>query len=187
MSPTQTLWINLVASVTLSVPLAFEPLEPGAMRRPPRAADEAVFSGFIILRLILVAAVMTAGACGIFLWEYFRIAAGAPLTMAQHLLALAEAQTICVTAITFSQCFYLLKCRSLRSSLLSQGMFSNPLIYLAIGALLVLQASFIYLPPLQRLFGSAPLDWQGLVDALLVGAVVLPVISVEKWLRSRWR
>jgi Ca2+-transporting ATPase len=64
-------------------------------------------------------------------------------------------------------------------------MFTNPLVYLAIGALLVLQASFIYLPPLQRLFGSAPLDWQGLVDALLVGAVVLPVISVEKWLRNQ--
>ena len=33
MSPSQTLWINLVASVTLSIPLAFEVLEPNAMRR----------------------------------------------------------------------------------------------------------------------------------------------------------
>ena len=43
MSPTQILWINLIASVALSLPIALEVLEPGAMRRPPpppgRAGD----------------------------------------------------------------------------------------------------------------------------------------------------
>jgi magnesium-transporting ATPase (P-type) len=46
MSPSQTLWINLVASVTLSIPLAFEVLEPNAMRRLPRSPDEPlIFTG----------------------------------------------------------------------------------------------------------------------------------------------
>ena len=84
MSPTQTLWINLVASITLSIPLAFEVLEHNAMRRPPRAPDEPVFSAFIVLRLVLVATLMTAGACGLFLWEYFRIVGDTPLTIAGH-------------------------------------------------------------------------------------------------------
>ena len=185
MSPTQTLWINLVASITLSIPLAFEVLEPNAMRRPPRATDEPVFSTFIVLRLVLVAALMTAGACGLFLWEYFRIVGDTPLTVTRHAMALAEAQTICVTTITFTQCFYLLNCRSLRDSFFSQGAFSNPAIFVGIGILLLLQAGFIYLSPLQVLFNSAPLTWHGWIDALLVGAVVLPVISCEKWLRSR--
>jgi magnesium-transporting ATPase (P-type) len=186
MSPTQTLWINLVASITLSIPLAFEVLEPNAMCRPPRAPDEPVFSTFIVLRLVLVAALMTAGACGLFLWEYFRIVGDTPLTAARHTLALAEAQTICVTTITFTQCFYLLNCRSLRDSFFSQGAFTNPAVFIGIGILLLLQTGFIYLPPLQVLFNSAPLTWHGWIDALVVGAVVLPVISCEKWLRSRW-
>ena len=185
MSPSQTLWINLVASVTLSIPLAFEVLEPGAMNRPPRPADAPVFSRFLVLRLVLVALLMAAGACCLFLWEYYRLVEGVPLTLAAHHRAVAEAQTVCVTCITFTQSFYLLNCRSLRHTVLSQGLLTNPSIFIGIGVLLLLQACFIYLPPLQLLFKSAPLGLRGWLDALLVGSLVLPVISLEKWLRGR--
>jgi len=185
MSPSQTLWINLVASVTLSIPLAFEVLEPNAMRRLPRSPDEPVFSGFIVTRLIIVGVLMAAGACGLFLWEYYRIVGPEPVTSARHALALSEAQTLCVTSITFPQIFYLLNCRSLHSSLFTQGFFSNPAIFIGIGILLVLQACFIYLPPLQTLFNSAPLDGWGWMFAMAVGATVLPVISFDKWVRNR--
>ncbi len=185
MSPSQTLWINLIASVTLSIPLAFEVLEPNAMGRLPRSPDAPVFSGFIVMRLIIVASLMAAAACGLFLVEYFRIAGLGPISADIHAFALAEAQTICVTAITFSQIFYLLNCRSLRNSFLSQGIFSNPSIYIGITVLLLLQACFVYVPPLQGLFGSAALDTREWFHAVLAGAVVLPVISCEKWIRSR--
>ncbi len=185
MSPSQTLWINLVASVTLSIPLAFEVLEPNAMRRLPRSPDEPVFSGFIVTRLIIVGVLMAAGACGLFLWEYYRIVGPEPVTSVRHALALSEAQTLCVTSITFTQIFYLLNCRSLHSSLFTQGFFSNPAIFIGIGILLVLQACFIYLPPLQTLFNSAPLDGRGWMFAMAVGATVLPVISFDKWVRNR--
>ncbi len=185
MSPTQTLWINLVASVTLSIPLAFEVLEPNGMRRRPRPLDEPVFSGFLVARIVLVAVLMAAGTCGLFLWEYYRIAASGPLTAARHALAMAEAQTISVTCITFTQVFYLLNCRSLRDSLFTQGFFANPAVFIGIAGLLLLQACYIYLPPLHSLFGSVPIDGFGWLNALLVGAVVLPVILCEKWLRSR--
>lgn len=185
MSPSQTLWINLVASITLSIPLAFEVLEPNAMRRMPRSPDEPVFSGFIVARLIIVALLMSAAACGLFLWEYFRIIGPEPVTTARHALALAEAQTICVTSITFTQIFYLLNCRSLRDSLFSQGVFSNPAIFIGIGILLLLQACFIYLPPLQALFASTALDARAWLYAMAAGAIVLPVISLDKWIRNR--
>jgi len=184
MSPSQTLWINLVASVTLSIPLAFEVLEPGAMHRPPRSVEEPVFSSFLVFRLVIVALLMATGACGLFLWEYFHIVGSGPINQAAHYGALAEAQTICVTCITFTQVFYLLNCRSLRDSVLTQGLLTNPAVFIGIIVLVLLQACFIYLPPLQLLFGSAPLGLRGWLDALLVGALVLPVISLEKWLRG---
>jgi Ca2+-transporting ATPase len=187
MSPSQTLWINLVASVTLSIPLAFEVLEPNAMRRIPRSPDEPVFSGFIVARLMVVGLLMSAAACGLFLWEYFRIVGAEPVSASRHAFALAEAQTICVTSITFTQIFYLLNCRSLRDSLFSQGVFSNPAIFIGIGILLLLQACFIYLPPLQTLFASAPLDARAWLYAMAAGAIVLPVISLDKWIRNRRR
>jgi Ca2+-transporting ATPase len=182
-SPSQTLWVNLVASVTLSIPLAFEVLEPNAMKRPPRPPSEPVFSGFIVLRLVMVALLMAAAACGLFLWEYFRIVGPGPVSAAGHAVALAEAQTTCVTSIVFTQVFYLLNCRSLRDSLFSLGVFSNPAVFVGIGILLLLQACFIYLPPLQSVFGTAPLDGRAWLYAMLAGAVVLPAISLEKWFR----
>lgn len=128
---------------------------------------------------------MAAGACGLFLWEYFRIVGPEPFTAVRHAEALAEAQTMCVTSITFTQMFYLLNCRSLRAPLLSQRITSNPAILIAIGILLLLQACFIYLPPLQGVFQSAPLDARGWLSTIGVGAVMLPVISLDKWLRNR--
>lgn len=183
MSPTQILWINLVASVTLSVPLAFEVLEPNAMQRKPRSPAEPVFSRFILYRLVIVAAVMTAGGCGLFLWDYYSIIGDLPVTAALHAAALAEAQTVCVTVVTFSQIFYLINCRSLRDSFFAQGVFSNPPIFVGSGILLLLHLCFMYLPPLQNLFGSVALDVRSWLLAILAGFSVLPIISLEKWLR----
>jgi len=187
MSPTQILWINLVASVTLSVPIAFEVLEPNAMRQPPRSPSEPVFSRFILYRLVIVATLMTAGGCGLFLWEYARIVGDGPITWSRHATALAEAQTSCVTVVTFFQIFYLLHCRSLRGPLLAPGVFSNPAIFLGAGILLLLHLCFMYLPPLQSLFGSAALDARAWMVAILVGSAVLPIISLEKWGRRKKR
>lgn len=36
LTPIQILWVNMVSSVTVSLALAFERIEPGAMKRPPR-------------------------------------------------------------------------------------------------------------------------------------------------------
>ena len=64
-------------------------------------------------------------------------------------------------------------------------MFSNPSVYVGIGVLALAQAAFIYAPPLQRIFGTAALDARALGIAALVGASILPIVGVEKWLRGR--
>jgi potassium/sodium efflux P-type ATPase len=180
MLPTQLLWINLVATVALALPLAFEAREPDVMNRPPRAPDEPVLSGFVVMRTLLVAVLMCAGATGLFLWEY-----NAEVVRMGHARALAEAQTMAVTTVIMFQIFYLLNCRALRDSIFRIGLFSNPVVYAGIGLLVLLQLGFIYLPFMQAAFDTAPLSLQELGLCALVGAVVLPVIGVEKWLRSR--
>jgi Ca2+-transporting ATPase len=132
------------------------------------------------MRTLLVAALMCAGATGLFLWEYTHEAA-----RSGHEIAIREAQTMAVTTVIMFQIFYLLNCRSLRDSSLRIGLFSNPFVYLGIGALVLLQLGFIYLPFMQEVFDTAPLTLEALGLCTLVGAIVLPVISVEKGLRSR--
>jgi magnesium-transporting ATPase (P-type) len=180
MLPVQLLWINLVAAVALALPLAFEAKEPNVMGRPPRGADEPVLSRFIVMRTVLVAILMTAVALALFLWEYRLEEA-----RVGHELALREAQTMTVTAVIFFQVFYLINCRSLRDSVFSIGLFSNLTVYVGIAVLALAQAAFVYLPPLQHVFGTAALDVKTLSIAALSGAVILPVVSLEKWLRHR--
>ncbi|UQA59727.1 cation-translocating P-type ATPase [Polyangium aurulentum] len=179
--PVQILWINLVATVTLSLPLAFEAKEPNLMSRPPRRPEEPILSGFVLFRTALVALLMAAGGVGLFLVEYYQqLGAGAPID-----LALREAQTIAVTTVVLFQVFYLINCRSLRGSVLKIGLFSNPLVYVGIVALVLLQIGFVYLPFMNTLFGSAPLGVQDWVKSALVAMTVMPVIGLEKWWQRR--
>jgi len=181
MTPTQTLWINLVAAVALALPLAFEAMEPNLMRRPPRPPGEPLLGRFVLFRSVLVAILMSVGSIGLFLYEYrLETRLGAPAAV-----ALREAQTMAVTTVVLFQVFYLLKCRSLRDSMFRIGVFSNPYIYIGIGVLAVLQLAFVYLPVLNTLFGTAPLNADALLKTLLVAMTVLPVISAEKWWRRR--
>jgi Ca2+-transporting ATPase len=178
MAPAQLLWINLVAAVALALPLAFEANEPNIMNRPPRDPCAPVLSGFIVMRTFVVAILMTAGAIGLFLYEFRAVAVGGPE-------ALAKAQTMAVTTVIMFQIFYLLSCRSLRDSILEIGVFSNKTVFAGIAAVLVLQAMFIYAPFMHAIFASAPLAVGDVLLSILVGAVILPVVGFEKWWHQR--
>jgi magnesium-transporting ATPase (P-type) len=181
--PTQILWINLVATVALALPLAFEAKEPDVMRRPPRRPGEPVLSSFVVRRTLLAAALMTAGAVGLFQWEFGQYVGQG----ATDGLALAEAQTMAVTTVIAFQIFYVLNCRSLNDSLLRIGLWTNPWVFVGIGALSALQLAFIYLPPLQAVFGTAPLSPRDLAVSVGAGAVVVPIMALDKWLFGRRR
>ena len=179
--PTQLLWINLVAAVTLALPLAFEAMERDVMSRPPRDPSAPLLSTLVLRRTATVALLMTAGAVGLFLYEWHgELGLGKPAA-----LALAEAQTMTVTSVILFQVFYLLESRSLTDSVIGASLFSNPALLPGIGAVLGLQAAFIWWPPLQRIFGTAALHAADVGTAALVAAIVFPAMAVEKALTRR--
>ncbi len=181
MLPTQLLWINLVAAVALALPLAFEVKEPDIMDRPPRRPDAPLFNTFVVFRVVLVSILMTAGTIVLFTMAYNQALAES----VRETLALSRAQTIAVTFVIFFQVFYMVHCRSLKDNLTKIGFFSNPTVFWGIGVILALQALFVYLPIMQRIFRTAPLGLQDLGLTALAAFVIVPVITVEKWVRSR--
>ncbi len=181
MLPTQLLWINLVAAVALALPLAFEVKEPNVMNRPPRSPDEPLFNKFVTFRVFFVSLIMTAGTIILFNLQYSAgLSEGMEAPDAQ-----AKAQTISVTFVIMFQIFYMLNCRSLKDSLQKIGWFSNPVVYLGIGVVLVLQAIFIYAPFMQSIFGTEPLELIDIAWATGFGFAVFPIIGIEKWIHSR--
>ncbi len=185
MLPPQLLWINLVASVALALPLAFETSEPDMMTRKPRNQKEPILNKFVVIRTFVAATLMALGAVGLFLYEYYSELPKVDAGLLTKATVLAEAQTMAVTTVIMFQIFYMLNCRSLRDSIFRIGLFSNKAVFVGIGALLVLQAAFIYAPPFQSIFQTAALDGKALLYSLLAGTIILPVISFEKWLHAR--
>jgi magnesium-transporting ATPase (P-type) len=163
--PTQILWVNLIATVTLALPLAVEVAEPGLMARRPRDPGAPVIGRLEVIRTIVVSVMMAAAAVTLF--------------------ELRDDQTIVITTIVLFQVFYLLECRSLRHSILYVGLWTNPWALAGIAAVIGLQAIFVYAPPMQEVFGSAPLSVQDWLLATAAAATVVPVVSAEKWWRSR--
>lgn len=179
--PTQLLWINLVAAIALALPLAFEVKEPNVMNRPPRKSNEPIFSRFLIFRVFMVSVLMTAGTIILFSLEY----ASALKNGIPEAIALSKSQTSAVTFIIFFQIFYLINCRSLKSTILKIGIFSNKFIFLGIGAILILQTLFVYTPFMQEVFGTTALDLKSVINALIAGSVVFFAVSIEKWILKK--
>jgi Ca2+-transporting ATPase len=151
------------------------------MQRPPRPPNEPILSKLVVRRTVIASILMTVAAVGLFRWEY-NAYLSAGVSGAD---SLAEAQTMAVTSVIMFQVFYMLNCRSLRDSMLRIGVFSNPWVFVGIGITLALQLAFIYAPPLQSVFGTAPLDASELGISALAGVVTLPIITFEKWLSRR--
>ncbi len=171
--PVQALWINMTTAVLLGLALAFEPKEPGIMRRPPRRPDAPILTGELIFRIVLVGLMLLAGSYGLFEWALQRGASE------------AEARTIAVNVFAVGQSFYLLNCRSLRVSMFRLGLASNLWIWVGIAAMMTVQLLFTYVPAMNWLFHTAPIGWMDWLHITLVGLTIYVVIGAEKAWRLR--
>jgi len=162
LTPVQILWVNLITAVTLSLALAGEPAEADIMSRPPRSPDAHVITPRGLALVLIASAVIGAATLVVFLYETDHLGASD-----------ARAQTSAVTMLALGQLAYLFSCRFLGSSSLTwRVLVGNRLVWVAAGALLVLQLVFAYAPFMHDWFGSTPIglrDWA----VTVVGAVVV--------------
>ncbi|MBS7534382.1 HAD-IC family P-type ATPase [Ancylobacter sonchi] len=174
MSPAQILWINLVLSATLGLALAFEPTEPGIMKRPPRPPGAGLLSPFMLWRIVFVSLLFLVVALGLFEWS---LARGDDVEMAR---------TIVVNAIVVMEIFYLFNVRYIRgSSLTLTGVVGTRAVIAALAAVVVAQFAFTYLPLLQEIFLTRPVS---LADGFLivgVGVALMVVLEIEKLVLRR--
>lgn len=158
----QILMIDLGTETLPALALGREAAEPGIMERPPRRRDESIITRAMLLRawgiLGVVSALLVTGG---FLWVL--ISAGwspgddtGPGSRLHE--AYLTATTMTFAGIVACQVGTAMAARTERVSLVSIGFLSNRLLLLGIGFELAVTAAAIYVPALQSLLGTRPLD-----------------------------
>ncbi len=171
--PVQILWINMTTAVLLGLMLAFESKEPGIMNRPPRDPKTPILTPVLIWRIVIVGFLLLISAFGLFRLE---LSEGATPEVAR---------TVAVNVFVMVELVYLFNCRSLRGSFWSVGVFSNPMIFVGVSIMIVLQVMFTYLPQMNLMFHSAPIGLESWLRIIGVSLSASFLIGTEKWLRSR--
>jgi magnesium-transporting ATPase (P-type) len=172
----QILWVNMITSVALDLTLAFEPTEPGTMRRPPRPPGQPILTRHLVWRILLVSVLMVAGAFGMFFWAESRG------------LSLETARTMAVNTIVVMEIFYLFSLRYVHgTSLTWRGLLGTPAVLIGVTIVVAGQFALTYLPFMQTVFGTAALSFTDGLAIIGAGIALLLVLEVEKRIRFRSR
>jgi magnesium-transporting ATPase (P-type) len=175
LTPTQILWVNMVTAVTLALSLGFERAEPGIMNRPPRDPGASILGGYFLWRIAFVSVLMGGATIAV-----FQIAKG-------NTGDLDIERTVAVNTLVFGEIFYLFNARFLKgASFYPSRLFGNPVAWIAVGVLLVLQLGFVYLPFMQTLFGTAALSPRHWVIPVVIGLGIFTVVEIEKAVVRAW-
>lgn len=173
LSPVQILWVNMVVAITLSLAIAFEPLEESTMKRPPRPANVPLLSRYYIFRVTFVSILIGGGS----LWINYMLG--------DFDYSTEKLQTITLNAIVMAQLFHLYNCRTELVPAFNRRFFDNKIAFLVSGLLIALQLFITYVPFMHTLFGTAPLTWEDWIYPVAFGAVVFIIVEIEKAISRR--
>lgn len=184
----QILAIDLIIDVPPSLALSREPPEPQVMERPPRSTTARLFDLNFLARSVILGAIIATGAMlGCFhVWMQGGWAFGASLPADSELYM--RGTTMVFAGIVVAQMANLLGSRTLDTPFLRTKWTSNKWIYASLVWMAVVLMLFVYLPPFQSIFGTAPLymgDW----SILLVTAVAVLIAdeAIKGVIRYRTR
>lgn len=173
LSPVQILWVNMVVAITLSLAIAFEPLEESTMKRPPRPANVPLLSRYYVFRVTFVSILIGGGS----LWINYMLG--------DFDYSTEKLQTITLNAIVMAQLFHLYNCRTELVPAFNRRFFDNKIAFLVSGLLIALQLFITYVPFMHTLFGTAPLTWEDWIYPVAFGAVVFIIVEIEKAISRR--
>ncbi|WP_424940530.1 cation-translocating P-type ATPase [Aliiroseovarius sp. S253] len=161
--PTQILWMNLVTDSVTALMLGLEPGSPEQMKKPPRDPKSGILNR-TAMWIILAFGAYT-GTASLYLFHTF----------------LHEGETIART-VAFSGMVLFEKVsvfafRSFSRPCWQLGWFSNPLLMLALVAMIGAQLAAVYWPPLQTLLRTAPLGWE---HWQMIALFAIPLIAVPE-------
>ena len=182
LEPVQILWINLLDSVLLTMPLMMETKERDLLHQPPRDAHAHIIDRLFLQRVISMGLAISIP--GFLVYHHFGAPAVVDGIVVDELL-LTQAQTAAFWAILLAHFGYVISARSVYASFFSLNPLSNP--WLLGGIILSILIRFIptLVPEAAALFRTAPFPaaWWPLILACFLPSFI--VIEADKLLRKR--
>ncbi|KAI8086463.1 PMR1-type calcium-transporting P-type ATPase [Halteromyces radiatus] len=151
----QILWINIIMDGPPAQSLGVEPVDPGIMKKPPRARSANIITKRLISRVLTAAAIVVIGTMSVYISE---LGDDGPTR---------RGTTMTFTTFVFFDMFNALACRSEKQSIFKIGLFSNRMFNLAVGGSILSQLFVIYLPFFQNIFQTDALSLYDLFLCLL--------------------
>jgi len=171
--PIHILWINLMTDGLPALALSVEPAEGDVMKRPPKHPKESLFAYGLGIHAIWVGLLMA----GIVLF----VQAWSIRTGHSHW------QTMVFTVLCLTQLGHVLAIRSEKESLFKIGLLSNKPLLGAVILTFGLQMATIYIPFLNPVFKTQPLDLDELVISLGLASMIFFAVEIEKWWKRKYQ
>jgi magnesium-transporting ATPase (P-type) len=172
----QILWINLITAATLGLALAFEPAEPGTMRRAPRPRSQPLLTGELVWHIALVSCLFLVAVFGMY---FHAIARGHSTNLAQ---------TIAMNTMVVLEIFHLFFIRNIHgTSITWVAARGTPAVWACVLIVTAAQFAITYLPALQAIFQTASVPVADGILIVAVGVVFFGLIELEKRIRLSYR
>lgn len=172
--PLHLLWINLVTDGLPALALATDPVDPGVLGRPPRAA-QAQLMDRRFLRLTAITGLLTAGVTlAAFAYEWYLFG------------DLDQARDAAFTVLVIAELLRSFGVRSDSLTVCQLGVLSNIRLFLIVVASFSLQLAIHHVGVLQAMFQVEPITMSQCLAWIALGLVPLLVLEIRKlWQRGR--
>ena len=162
---TQILWINLLTDTGPALAMGFDPPPDDVMDRPPRRLTDRVIDAEMQVGILVVGLTMAAAAL-------FGLDLYLPGGLIEGTSSLTEARTVAFTTLVLAQLWNCFNARSDHASFVNH-LFTNPLLWGAIGLSLALQVAVVHVPVLNDAFDTSGLSLAQWGVCTALGAAVL--------------
>jgi Ca2+-transporting ATPase len=167
----QILWVNLIEDSLPSISLAFEPEEEGIMEREPEDPKMSLLNEEMKVLIFFIGIFTDFLLLALFFWLIFK----------RSWMQLKEIQTIIFAGLAIDSLFYIFSCKNLRKNVWGTNLLSNPILIGSWFWGISMMLGAIYLPFLNKLLKTVPLNFFDLILVLTIGILNLILIEATKW------
>ncbi|XVE95043.1 hypothetical protein REPUB_Repub02eG0062200 [Reevesia pubescens] len=196
LAPVQLLWVNLVTDGLPATAIGFNKQDSDVMKAKPRKVGEAVVTGWLFFRYLVIGAYVGLATVAGFIWWFVYSETGPKLPYAElvkfdtcstrettypcSIFEDRHPSTVSMTVLVVVEMFNALNNLSENQSLLVIPPWSNLWLVASIILTMLLHILILYVPPLSTLFSVTPLSWD---DWTVILYLSFPVIIIDEVLK----